>query len=196
MAFYAFDRCPVELIFIIFQYLSGNDILLTFYNTSSYMNGVLKYYNNYSFNFLSITRDKFDLILSYFELNTIFSLTLSNGELTGGQFGLFLSRYSSSFHLFTNLHCLTLHSIKIKKDEYHQLIEAFKQFKNLRWLHLNQISLAEDINDRFTAAFHQLDSRCLVKLDNCEQLNIIPLSNRLQYWRSSCLYDVCIHSMI
>lgn len=190
MAFFAFDYWPVELIFMIFQYLSGNDILFTFCNTSSYMNNVLKSYTAYSFNFISITREKFDLILSDFELSKIISLTLSNGELTAGQFGLFLSRYSSSFHLFTSLHSLTLHYIKLKKHEYHQLIEAFKQFKNLRLLHLNYITLA-DIDDRFTAAFDQLDSHCLVKLDHCEQLNIIPLTNKLQYWKSSCLYDVC-----
>jgi hypothetical protein len=47
-------------------------------------------------------------------------------------------------------------------------------------LRFNQIKLV-DINDRFTAAFEQLDRRCLVKIDEFKYLNLIPLSNCLQY---------------
>ncbi|CAF1664905.1 unnamed protein product, partial [Adineta ricciae] len=119
----------------------------------------------------------------------IVSLTLSNGELTGGQFNYFLTNYSSSFHLFSNLCSLTLHSIKFTNHEYYQFIQALKQWRTLRVLHLIQISLA-DVDDRFTTAFNQLDQRCVVRLDHCEQLNIIPLATRLKSWRSSCLYDI------
>ncbi|CAF1095891.1 unnamed protein product [Adineta steineri] len=185
MLFFAFDRLPVELILMIFQYLSGNDIFLSFLNTSFYINNILKSYNKYSLNFISSTREKFDYILSNIELNKIISLTLSNGELTGGQFNLFLSKYSSSFYLFNNLYSLTLHCIQMKKTEYIQLIEAFKQFQNLRLLYLNQISLI-DIDDCFISALNQLNSHCLIKLNNCEQLNISSLSNKLQYWKSNC----------
>ncbi len=50
-----------------------------------------------------------------------------------------------------------------------------------RLLNLNQIKLI-DINDRFTAAFKELDNHCLVKIyHNCKDVNIIPVSNCLQY---------------
>ncbi|UJR32676.1 hypothetical protein I4U23_020137 [Adineta vaga] len=186
---FALDQWPVELILMIFQYLSGRDIFFSFYNTSVYLNQILKSYNHYSLNFLAITKEKFDEILSFIDLNQIIALTLSNEEFTGGQFNYFLSNYFLSYHLFSNLYSLTLHSIKITNNEYYQFVQALKQWKNLRILHLIQIHLA-DIDDRFTLAFHQLDQQCLVKLDHCEQLNIIPLSNRLHSWKSSCLYDI------
>lgn len=187
---FALDYWPVELILMIFQYLSGRDIFFSFYNTSIYLNNILKSYPKYSLNFIDITKGKFQQILSFINLNQIVSLTLSNGELTGGQFNYFLTNYSSSFHLFSNLYSLTLHSIKFTNHEYYQFIQALKQWQTLRVLHLIQISLA-DIDDRFTTAFNQLDQRCIVQLDHCEQLSIIPLATRLKSWRSSCLYDVC-----
>jgi hypothetical protein len=141
MSFFAFDRCSVELIFLIFEYLSGDDILFSFFHTVSYMDSVLEYYNNYSFNLMSITRKKFDFIFSNIELNQIISMILSDGRFTAGQIGLFLSRYSTLFHLFSGLRSLTLHCAVINEDKYKLLIEAFKEFKNLRllrdrpWLH-------------------------------------------------------------
>jgi hypothetical protein len=68
MSFLTFDRCPVEFIFLTFEYSSGNDILYSFFHTSSHIDNILKYYDKYSLNFTSMTRTKYHFIFSHIKL--------------------------------------------------------------------------------------------------------------------------------
>ncbi|CAF1506458.1 unnamed protein product [Adineta ricciae] len=184
MSSFAFDHCPVEILHMIFEYLSGNEILHSFVDTSLYMNKILKSYDKYNFDLTRITRQEFDFIFSYISLKRLFSIILSDEKLTGGQIQLFLSRYSSSFHRFTGLRCLTFRHMTIDQQKYQLILRAFQQLQNLRLLILDQIKLM-NIHDEFTEGFNQLNEHCLVNIIESPHLTLIPLKTRLQYWSNS-----------
>ncbi|CAF1506440.1 unnamed protein product [Adineta ricciae] len=184
MSSFAFDHCPVEILHMIFEYLSGNEILHSFVDTSLYMNKILKSYDKYNFDLTRITRQEFDFIFSYISLKRLFSIILSDEKLTGGQIQLFLSRYSSSFHRFTGLRCLTFRHMTIDQQKYQLILRAFQQLQNLRLLILDQIKLM-NIHDEFTEGFNQLNEHCLVNIIESPHLTLIPLKTRLQYWNST-----------
>ncbi|CAF0975259.1 unnamed protein product [Rotaria sp. Silwood1] len=183
MSYFALDHWPIELIYTIFEFLSDCDIVLSFFNTSSRMNDILQNYKNYTFKFTSISRKNFHFILDNINLSNIVSLTLSDDRHTGGQFGLFLSYYSSSFHLFTRLSLLNLHDIKIKKDQYDQMKMSLRQFKQLRYLHLDHVDI-RDIDDHLLSAIEQLDNRCLLKIDDYDDIDFSHLSKSIQYYHA------------
>lgn len=71
MLLFALDRFPVELIYLIYEYLSGDDILYSFLHTSAYMNEILESYDEFPLN----------LIGSFHMLNQIeFFLSLLSTE--------------------------------------------------------------------------------------------------------------------
>ncbi|CAF4879664.1 unnamed protein product [Rotaria sp. Silwood1] len=190
MSYFALDHWPIELIYTIFEFLSDCDIVLSFFNTSSRMNDILQNYKNYTFKFTSISRKNFHFILDNINLSNIVSLTLSDDRHTGGQFGLFLSYYSSSFHLFTRLSLLNLHDIKIKKDQYDQMKMSLRQFKQLRYLHLDHVDI-RDIDDHLLSAIEQLDNRCLLKIDDYDDIDFSHLSKSIQYYHAQLTFNIC-----
>ena len=134
MLLFALDRFPVELIYLICEYLSGDDILYSFLHTSAYMNEVLKSYDEFPLNLISNTRQKFDWIVSYVKSDRILSLTLSDRELTVGQVDLFLNHYASTFALFTRLYSFTLQCTMINQEKYNLLIQALKDFSKFQFI--------------------------------------------------------------
>lgn len=125
-----FDRLPVELIYMIFEYISNNDILWSFLNLSPYVNILLDDYCWSKLNFQSITKCRFDFICNHLDIKKISSLTLSDDFQTPGQIQLFFNR----FHLrdFHNLHTLSL--ISIINDDLYPILSDLPKLKYLKSL--------------------------------------------------------------
>jgi hypothetical protein len=104
-----FDYLPVELLHIIFEFLSNCDIIWSFFNLSPYLNSVLNNYHWFHFNFQSISKSRFDFICNHSNFERILSLTLSDNFQTPGQVRLFFTRFN--LQNFLHLHSLTLLSI-------------------------------------------------------------------------------------
>ncbi|CAF0855895.1 unnamed protein product [Adineta steineri] len=88
-----FVRLPVEIIYIIFDYLPAHEILLTFSGINSFFDTILSTYLGYQFDFKSILRSHYDLVCSRISPNQVISLTLSDLDDTPGQTQLFFSRF-------------------------------------------------------------------------------------------------------
>jgi hypothetical protein len=104
-----FDYLPVELLHLIFEYLSNCDIIWSFLNLSPYLNSVLNNYQYFQFNFQSIAKSRFDFICNHWNFEKIRSLILSDNFQTPGQVRLFFTRFP--LRQFIHLHSLTLLSI-------------------------------------------------------------------------------------
>lgn len=122
-----FDYLPVELLHMIFEFMSNCDIIWSFFNLSPYLNSVLNNYSWYKLNFQSISKYHFDFICNYLDNEKILSLTLSNDFKTPGQIQLFFNR----FYLrdFINLHSLTL--LSITNDDIHPILSDLPKLKYL-----------------------------------------------------------------
>jgi hypothetical protein len=103
------DYLPVELLLMIFEFLSHCDIIYSFINHSLYLNSVINNYNWFRLNFRSISKSRFDFICNHLNLERILSLTLSDDSKTPGQVQLFFTRFS--LRDFIHLQSLTLLSI-------------------------------------------------------------------------------------
>ncbi|CAF4965767.1 unnamed protein product [Rotaria sp. Silwood1] len=125
-----FELLPNEILFDLFDYLNGVDLLNAFYGLNYHFNFLLyKQYRSYRFIFNWISKYNFDIICSQhlpFIVDRIIGLSLCDGENTPGQINLLLS-YIPSFSQFTQLRSLSifhLHSyntlMKIV-DECHHL---------------------------------------------------------------------------
>ncbi|CAF3814433.1 unnamed protein product [Rotaria sordida] len=104
-----FDRLPVELLYMIFQFMSNCDVIWSFFDVSPYLNAVLNNYNWHKLNFKSISKIHFDFICNHLNLHKIISLTLSDDLKTPGQVQLFFNRFN--LQDFINLRSLTFLSI-------------------------------------------------------------------------------------
>ncbi|UJR32961.1 hypothetical protein I4U23_020424 [Adineta vaga] len=104
-----FDHLPVEILHMVFQYMSNNDVIRSFYNLSSYLNAVLNQYCLHTLNFQSTSKSCFDFLCDHLELSRILSLTLSDDIHTPYQVQLFFNRFK--LRDFINLQSLRLLSI-------------------------------------------------------------------------------------
>jgi len=105
----SFEIFPPELIEMIFRYLSGLDIYLSFGRLNHQFDTLLANYHYISLNFRSISKLKFDSLMEYLRPSDIYGLTLSNSRETIEQIELFLSHWKLSD--FINLRSLHLHQI-------------------------------------------------------------------------------------
>lgn len=130
------DRLPVELVHILLTYFTTQDILHTFVNVSDYLNEVLCSYSKYSWQFQSIRRSDFDLIVDHLRPEQVVSLTLSDDKDTPGQSQIFLSH----FHLeqFTKLRTLRL--IEIENPWFDLILVNLPKLPRLSSLIVNQNS--------------------------------------------------------
>ncbi|CAF3000444.1 unnamed protein product [Rotaria sp. Silwood2] len=103
------DHLPVELLYMIFQFMSNCDVIWTFFDVSPYLNAVLDNYNWHTLNFKSILKMRFDFICNHLNIQRVISLTLSDDLKTPGQVELFFNRFN--LRDFINLRSLTLLSI-------------------------------------------------------------------------------------
>ena len=110
------DSFPVEIIDMIFDYLSTCDILHGFFKLSSYIDSIVLNYNFYQINFRSILKCDFDLICQYINPTKMISLVLSDGIDTPYQSNLFLSLFQLE-QFYLTLHSLTLQDINDQSME-------------------------------------------------------------------------------
>jgi hypothetical protein len=104
-----FDNLPTELIEMIFRYLSGCDLYLSFGNLNDRFNRLLGNYHYFSLDFRSVSKFTFDSVIKYIRPSDIYALTLSHDMETTGQIELFLSYWKLSD--FVNLRSLNLPGI-------------------------------------------------------------------------------------
>ncbi|CAF1934510.1 unnamed protein product [Rotaria magnacalcarata] len=104
-----FDRLPVELLHMIFQFLSDCDVIWSFFYVSPYLDAVVNNYNYQKINFQSISKTRFDFVCNHLNLPRIISLTLSNDSKTPGQVELFFNRFK--LQDFISLRVLTIISV-------------------------------------------------------------------------------------
>ncbi|CAF1040568.1 unnamed protein product [Adineta steineri] len=131
-----FDRLPVDLLYDIFDYFLAHDILLSFSNVSDRVDGVLRTYSFYRFDFKSISKDNFDLICRHIKPDQVISLVLSDASATPGQSELFLSRIS--IKQFTRLQSLTLYCIENETLEL--ILLDLNKLDQLRSFHINSVT--------------------------------------------------------
>ncbi len=104
------DELPVELLHRIFDNLNAENILFSVQYVCKRFNVITKTYNRYKLNFKSIFKHKFHQLCHATCPKNVLSLTLSDGDQTPGQIGLFLS--SNRIEEYTRLQSVTLLSIE------------------------------------------------------------------------------------
>jgi hypothetical protein len=125
-----FDYLPVELLHIIFEFLSNCDIIWSFLNLSPYLNSVLNNYHWLHFNFQSISKCHFDFICNHLDFERISSLTLSDNFQTPGQVQLFFTRC----HLRNFIHLHSLILLSITNDDLSFILSDLPRLTNLKRL--------------------------------------------------------------
>ncbi|CAF3503565.1 unnamed protein product [Rotaria sp. Silwood1] len=60
---------------------------------------------------------------------------------------------------------------------------ALRQFKQLRYLNLDGVDI-RDIDDHLLSAIEQLDNRCLLKIDDYDDIDFSHLSKSIQYYHA------------
>ncbi len=124
------DYLPVELLHMIFEFMTNYDVIWSFFNLSPYLNSIL---NNYSWpmlNFQSISKFYFDFICNHLDKERLLSLTLSDDLKTPGQVQLFFNRFQ--LRDFINLHSLTL--LSITNEDIDPILSDLSKLKYLRSL--------------------------------------------------------------
>ncbi|CAF3422254.1 unnamed protein product [Rotaria sp. Silwood1] len=122
-----FDRLPVELLYMIFQFMSNCDVIWSFFDVSPYLNAVLDNYSWHTLNFKSILKIRFDFICNHLNLQRVISLTLSNDLKTPGQVQLFFNRFN--LRDFINLRSLTL--LSITNEDLNPILSDLSKLKYL-----------------------------------------------------------------
>jgi len=167
------DSLPVEIIHMVFDYLSTCDIVHGLLKLSSYIDAIVLNYNFYKINFRSILKCDFDLICQYINPTKMISLVLSDGIDTPDQSDLFLSLFKLEQFYFT-LRCLTLEDIN---DQSMELItNHLDKFSNLSTLTILNSNLTP------SSPLESLFAR-LIRLNiSCECLfNNLTSMNQLQH---------------
>lgn len=101
-----FDRLPVELLYLLFEYFRADEICFTFFNVTNRLNSVLQSYTAYHVDLKSTEQAQYDLICRYIRSEQVISLTISDDINTYGQSEFFFSYFK--IKNFTELRSLTL----------------------------------------------------------------------------------------
>ena len=124
----SFDRLPVEILHLIFDYISTYDILHGFAKLSPYVDRVVSSYHDYQLNFRSIIKEEFDWICRRINPSGVVSLSLADDADTPGQCDLFLSLLPlEQFH--STLRALSLSGIN--NDCISKIVKHFDLFDHL-----------------------------------------------------------------
>jgi hypothetical protein len=108
------DILPVELIEMIFCYLSGVDILRAFLSLSDYIDKIISSYDKYVLNLKDISKNDFNLICKTIRPIKVISLRLFDGKFTPGKINLFLHKFQlEEFIRLRSLHLYSINSIKL-----------------------------------------------------------------------------------
>lgn len=87
------DCLPIEMIYMIFDYLLADEILQAFSDLNSSFEQLLSSYQYYRLHFQLISRSNFDRVCNRIKSNQVISLILSDDKNTPGQSELFFSRF-------------------------------------------------------------------------------------------------------
>ena len=126
------NNLPVELIHRTLDFLDIQTIFHSLYGVCRQIQYTLGTYNRYKFNFKSISKHHFHLICRLIPYEQVIALTLSDGNDTPGQIGLFLS--SSTITKFVRLSSLTLHMID--ETEFQNILKT-TPLKSLKYLSID-----------------------------------------------------------
>lgn len=188
-----FDSFPVEIIHMIFDYLSTCDILHGFLKLSSYIDPIVLNYNFYQINFRSILKSDFDLICQYINPRKMISLILSDGNDTPHQSDVFLSLFKLE-EFYLTLHSLTLQDINNQSMEL--ILNHLDKFNNLSSLTILNNSLTPSsttLKDVFTRLI-RLNISCewfFYNITPMYQLKHLIISNRCTF---NQLEDIIHHA--
>ena len=127
------DQFPLDMHFMIFNYLWAHEILYSFLNISNYLNSILLSYKKYMINFESISKSNFDFICRYMRPEQVISLILSDKHDTPNQSELFESLFS--IEQFTHLRSLKL--IELDNDDGELFLSDLYKLKHLVSLEIN-----------------------------------------------------------
>jgi hypothetical protein len=135
---YLLNKFPVEIVHMIFDYLSAVDILNGFLKESFYIDSIINNYNFYKINFRSILKSDFDLICNYIKPSRIKSLILSDGIDTPSQSNLYLSLFRLE-QFYLSLNCLSL--IQINDQSLKLITNHLDKFNCLSSLTITNTNL-------------------------------------------------------
>jgi len=111
------DILPVEMIEMIFCYLSGVDILRAFLSISDYIDRIIYSYDNYVLNLKDISKRDFNLICKHIRPIKVISLRLFDGIFTPGLINLFLHKFQlEEFIRLRSLHLYSINSIELMSN--------------------------------------------------------------------------------
>jgi hypothetical protein len=110
---------PIELVYHICDNLDIQTIFFSFRNLCKRFYTIVNTYNRYDLDLSSVSMIDFHRICRIIHPENIISLTLSDGDMTPGQIGLFISL--CNINQFVHLRSLTL--IQIEKSELNLLME-------------------------------------------------------------------------
>jgi hypothetical protein len=157
------ELLPNELLFDIFDYLDGVNLLRAFYGLNFRFNFLLyNQYQTYRLQFQAVSKRNFDIVCQQhlpFIADRVVALSLSDYNNTPEQINLFLS-YIPSFKLFTCLRSLTLCDIR----SYPILLKLLDECHGLTHLSLASTTFSDGQAD-FQLIVNKIWS--LPKLTNC-----------------------------
>ena len=126
---------PNELIYRILDILDNETIFFSFGNVCKRFHTLIRAYNQYKFNFQSISKPYFHSICRLIHPENIVSLTLSDDNRTPGQIKWFLSFFQ--IRQFIRLRSLTL--IDIDEDDFHTIFPFENKILSLSFTFRNYI---------------------------------------------------------
>lgn len=142
-----FNLFPIEILDLIFEYLSASDLVYAFLNLTPYINKIISNYHFYQINFESISKWKFDLICRHIQAHQIKSLTLSDGDETPYQSKLFFSIFTIddlAFHLsYLSLINIDNQSMELIFNNIHKF-ERLLSLKRINSSNLNQLNISNE----------------------------------------------------
>lgn len=180
------DTLPIELIYKIFHYLDSTTIVRSLRCVCKRLYDSVNQYEEYDFNFQSISKSNFSLLCNYIKLKHVKSLTLSDDNQTPGQIEYFLSLYRLKY--FTQLYSLILIDVD---DSYLKVILKDIQSSKLSFL---KIQSERDYSQGITNGDDFIEvlslpklQKLILKLTSFDLPRISwPIQSSLQYLKINC----------
>lgn len=186
------ELLPVEILHMVFDYLSTYHIFHGFLNITPYFEGVVGSYKNYQLNFRSIMKNQFDTVCHHIKPDGVVSLILSEGIDTPYQSDLFLSLFELE-QFYSTLRSLSL--IDLNEETGQSIVRHIQRFHHL--ISLTIISNYSSIPSNLIQVFPQL-TRCHISADwllnnfiQMPQLEHLTVVNRCTYEQFVRIINYC-----
>ncbi|CAF1236139.1 unnamed protein product [Adineta steineri] len=155
------NTLPIEILYHIIDYLDIETIFFSFRSVCKHFYSIVNSYNNYDFNFESISKSNFNIICRMIPFEQVISLTLSNKDKTHGQIPLFLSLFNlTQFNRLRSLKLIQIedNDLKLFLNSIIHLSSLISFSIDLQTLNIRKNTslnlLSSTINDH---SFQQLD---------------------------------------